>query len=182
MKTHIIFLTIFNLIFSLSSVAKTNYDKGEKFPGVDTIVTSSEKSNSPDFFDSTDYSIQMRDSDGTIMNLGKWRGENLLIIYVHSDCPYCKKLVKKYGAELQDTVLRVMVLFSGSDTTEIKEFREETSSKYPYYIDYAFQFRRKYGTPVVPVTFYINSNGTAERIAGLKENEVEALIKKINEG
>ena len=182
MKRYIIFLAFFNLLFINSVNSAVNPTKNENFPKNDIVLTDSAKSESPDFFDSTDYSIEIQDSKGADVELGNWRGKNLLVIYAHPDCPYCKKLVEKFEAELQDTVLQTMVLFSRLDTSEINEFREETSLKYPYYIDSAFQFRKRYGKRIVPVTLFINSDGTAERIAGLKEKEVEDLIQKLNKG
>ena len=182
MKTYIIFLAFFYLLLIDSTNAKINSIKDEIFPMTDAVLTDSIKSDNPDFFDSTDYSIEIQDSGSTKVTLGNWRGRNLLVIYAHSDCPYCKKLVKKYETELQNKALQAIVLFSVRDTNEIKEFQAETSLKYPYYIDFAFQFRRKYGAGIVPVTLFINSDGKAERIAGLKEKEVEALIQKLNKG
>lgn len=182
MKTYIIFLAFFNLLLLIQAKPGINANKDENNAGIDKVVTDSLKSETPDFFDSTDYLIEIQDSSGTTVKLNNWRGRNLLIIYAHSDCSYCEELVNKYEAEIQNTALQVIVLFPGQDTEEIKEFRKETSLKYPYYIDSAFQFRRKYGAGIVPVTLYINSDGTAERIAGLKHKEVEALIQKINKG
>lgn len=182
MKTYIIFLAFFSLLFINSAKSEINPINNVNFQNNDTFITDSMSSETPDFFYSTDYSIEIQDSKGTEVELGNWRGKNLLVIYAHPDCPYCKRLVEKFEAELQDTVLQTMVLFSRQDTSEIKEFRQETSLKYPYYIDSAFQFRKRYGAGIVPVTFFINSDGTAERIAGLKEKEVEALIQKINKG
>jgi len=182
MKTIIIFLAFFNPLLINSAKSEFNQIKNENFPENNAVITDSARSETPDFFDSTDYSIEIQDSKGTDVELGNWRGKNLLVIYAHPDCPYCKKLVEKFEAELQDTALQTMVLFSRRDTGEIKDFRKETSLKYPYYIDSAFQFRKRYGAGIVPVTLYINSDGTAERIAGLKEKEVETLIQKINKG
>ncbi len=176
MKTFLVFFTFLNLLLLNPTNAKIISIDNERFQSPDT-TTGKYKS---DIIDSTDYSIEFRASDGSKVSLGNWRGKNLLLIYAHSDCSYCMDLVNKYEAELQDTTLPVIVLFSGSDTTEIKEFIAETSLKYPYYIDYAFQFRRKYAAPVVPVTFFINADGTAERIPGLKEQPIESLIRKIN--
>jgi peroxiredoxin len=180
MKTFIIFLAFFVLALLISAKPKINSNKDENFSKTDTVSTGYTKSNTPDFFDSTDYSIEIQDSSGITVKLDNWRGRNLLIIYAHSDCPYCQELVKKYEAEIQNTALQVIVLFSGQNRDEIKEFRKETSLKYAYFIDSAFQFRRKYGAGIVPVTLFINSDGTAERIAGLKHKEVETLIQKIN--
>lgn len=180
MKIYLIFLGFFNLLLFISTKPEINSNNDLNFPKTDTVVTVQKKSETPDLFDSIDYSIEIQDSSRTKVKLGNWRGENLLVIYAHSDCDYCKELVKKYEADLQNTDVRVIVLFSGHDTTEIKEFREETSLKYPYYIDFAFQFKNRYGARVVPVTLFINSDGTAERIAGLKKKEIEALIRKIN--
>lgn len=182
MKPYIIFLAFFSLLLINSAKPENNPIKNENFPGNGIVITDSVKAETPDFFDSTDYSIEIQDSEGTEVNLGNWRGKNVLVIYAHPDCPYCKKLVEKFEAELQDTALQTVVLFSRLDTAEINEFREETSLTYPYYIDSAFQFKKRYGTRIVPVTLFINSNGTAERIAGLKEKEVEALIQKLNKG
>lgn len=180
MKTYIIFLALFNLLLLVSVKTRAAANKDWYFQKTDTIITDSVKTGIPDFFDSTDYSIEIQDSSGTKVTLENWRGENLLIIYAHSDCPYCKKLVKKFEAELQDTSLQVIVLFSGQNADEINQFRAETSLKYPYYIDFAFHFRERYGTGIVPVTLFINSDGTAERNAGLKAKEIETLIQKIN--
>lgn len=182
MKTFIIFLAFFNLLLISSANSEIRQTKNENAQMNYEFITDSSKSGTPDFFDSTDYSIEIQDSNGTQVELGNWRGKNLLVIYAHPDCPYCKKLVEKFEAELQDTTLQKMVIFSRLDTGEIAEFSKETSLKYPYYIDSAFQFRRRYGTGFVPVTLYINSDGTSERISGLKEKEVENLIQKLNKG
>lgn len=180
MKTYIIFLAFYYLLTINSTNAEIHNIDNNKFQKTDTVLADSAKSETPDFFDSTDYSIDIQDSIGTKVQLENWRGKNLLVIYAHPDCPYCKRLVEKYEAGLQDTALQTIVIFSRLDTSEIKEFREETSLKYPYYIDSAFQFRKIYGAGIVPVTLYINSDGTAERIAGLKEKAVEKLIQKLN--
>lgn len=174
MKKFIIYLSFFILLFFITAKPANNLAKA------DTVITDNKKSSALDSFDSTDYSIEIQDSIGTKINLENWLGKNLLIIYAHSDCPFCKKLVKNYEAELQKTDLQVIVLFSGRDTSEIKEFRNETSLKYPYYFDYAYQFRKRYGTGIVPLSLFINSNGTAERIVGLKKQQIETLIQKLN--
>ena len=176
MKTFLVFFVFVNLFLLNPTNAKIISFDDEQIQSPDTTAVKYKA----DIIDSTDYSIEFRASNGSRVNLGNWRGENLLVIYAHSDCSYCMDLVNKYEAELQDTTLPVIVLFSGSDTTEIKEFIEETSLKYPYYIDYKFQFRRKYAAPVVPVTFFINADGTAERIPGLKLKPIEDLIRRIN--
>ncbi len=175
-------MAFFSLLLLNPANLKTNSGKDENIPKTYNAAADSTKSDSPDFFESTDYSIEIEDSSGTRVTFENWRGRKLLVIYAHSDCSYCEELVTKYEAGIRNTALQVLVLFSGRDTAEIKEFRKETSLKYPYYIDSAFQFRRKYGTGIVPVTLFINSDGTAERIAGLKKNKVEDLIQKINEG
>ena len=182
MKTSGIFLAFFSLLLWIPTKPEITSNKDNYFPETDTVITEHMKTETPDFFDSTDYSIGIQDSCRKIVTLENWKGKNLLVIYAHSDCPYCKKLVRKYEAELQNKALQVMVLFSGQDTDEVKEFGEETSLKYPFYIDFASQFRKKYGAGIVPVTLFINSDGTAERIAGLKEKEVEDLIQKLNKG
>ena len=178
MKTYLILLAFFNLLSINPAKSAINPVKNDNLPKNDTFVSDSARLKNPVFFDSTDYSIKIQDSTGAKVELGNWRGKNLLIIYAHPDCPYCKKLVEKYEAELQDTALQVIVLFSRLDTAEIKDFRKETLLKYPYFIDSEFQFRRRYGTGIVPVTLYINPDGTSERISGLKEKEIEGWSKK----
>jgi peroxiredoxin len=182
MKTHLILLAFFNLALINPTRSEVNPIKNDNLPKNDTFISDSARSENPYFFDSTDYSIEIQDSNGTKVNLGNWRGKNLLVIYAHPDCPYCKKLVEKFESELNNSAITTMVLFSRLDTSEIKDFRKETSLNYPYFIDSAFQFRKKYGAGIVPLTLYINSDGTAERIAGLKEKAVESLIQKINKG
>ncbi len=174
MKKFIVYLIFFIPLFFVTVKPVDNLNLSK------TDSTDNNKSNALIFFDSTDYSIEIQDSMGTKINLGNWRGKNLLIIYAHSDCPICKKLVKHFETDLEKADLEVIVLFSGRDTSEIKEFRNETSLKYPYYLDYEFQFRRKYGTGIVPLTLFINSAGNAERIAGFKKQEIETLIQKLN--
>ena len=182
MKTYLILLAFFNLLSLNSANSEINPVKNDNLLKNDTFLSDSARSENPYFFDSTDYSIEIQDSNGIKVNLGNWRGKNLLVIYAHPDCPYCKKLVEKFESELKNNTIKTMVLFSRLDTSEIKDFRKETSLKYPYFIDSTFQFRKKYGAGIVPLTLYINSDGTAERIAGLKENAVESLIQKINKG
>ena len=85
MKRYIIFLAFFNLLFINSVNSAVNPTKNENFPKNDIVLTDSAKSESPDFFDSTDYSIEIQDSKGADVELGNWRGKNLLVIYAHPD-------------------------------------------------------------------------------------------------
>ena len=180
MKTHLLFLILLSLILSGPASPKVISSKDKNILRTGTSEINFRDSDTTNSFDSTDYSIEIQDSLGTKINLGKWRGKNLLLIYAHSDCPYCKSLVKKYEAGLKSDDVQVIVLFAGGYTNEIEEFRKETSLKYPYYLDSSFQFKKTYGTHVVPVTLFINSDGTAERISGLKEKQVDALINRLN--
>ncbi len=84
MKKFMVYLTLFVLLFSVKAKPVNNLNLSQ----MDS--TDSKKSNALTYFDSTDYSIEIQDSVGTKINLGDWRGKNLLIIYAHSDCPYCK--------------------------------------------------------------------------------------------
>ena len=80
MKTHLILLAFFNLALINPTRSEVNPIKNDNLPKNDTFISDSARSENPYFFDSTDYSIEIQDSNGTKVNLGNWRGKNLLVI------------------------------------------------------------------------------------------------------
>lgn len=147
-----------------------------------TINTPVSQNKSLTYYSETDYSIEIRDDSGKAIKLNDWEGKNLLIVYANTDCSYCKRLVKKLNNELKENPqVETIIIFSGYATqSTAKEFAGQTAIKYPYYFDYSFQFKNKYGAGVVPLTVFIKTDGTAERIRGLKEGLIEELINRIN--
>jgi peroxiredoxin len=134
------------------------------------------------FYSEIDYSVEILNDSGEVVKLKEWEGKNLLIIYAHTDCSYCKNLVKKLQEELKEnSQLNTIILFPGYEIeSSVKEFVDETMMDYPYFFDRTSQFKKKYGTGFTPTTLFIKEDGTGEHIKGLKTKLIEDLIHKVN--
>ncbi|MYB70182.1 MAG: TlpA family protein disulfide reductase [Gemmatimonadetes bacterium] len=95
--------------------------------------------------------------EGGIVELSTLQGKSALLVFVTSECPYCKKLNKQLEAFELNADQQLVFICTGEEGA--RKIRETYSFTYPVLIDSAGAISRAYKTPGVPTVYQIDTEG-----------------------
>ena len=141
---------------------------------------SSENGEKEDF-KAPDFTVY--DYDGNQVKLSDFKGKPVVVSFWASWCGACKtgmpaieKAFSEYGEEIQFMMIN---LSGGSDTEKAaKEFIEESGYTFPVFFDNDNDAAYTYGTTSIPVTYFVDADGTLITY-GIGALDEETLLKAI---
>jgi peroxiredoxin len=127
------------------------------------------------------------DTDGNEVDLSSFAGRPIVVNFWASWCPYCvqelpefQSAFEKYG---DDVVFMIVDLADGSRETveDGTKYIEENGYTFPVYFDSDLEAAYAYSVSSIPLTLFINSDGTlsTKHLGVLSASELQSELDKI---
>ncbi len=154
----------------------------------DVVENSESESNDKSQSEEETINPKFYTLDGEVVDLASFKGKPLVLNLWASWCPPCKaelptfeEMYKVYG---EDVEFAFVSLVGGRETVEsAMNFINQNEYDLPFYLDNDQQIAYAFRVTSIPVTYFINSDGTENKkhIGLITENELENQIESLIE-